>query len=113
MKHIKECIHCGEEFSLHCPKKRRAGGKINECPDCVEELGLEIKSRVRAFTTGDGKMAAMQILRFDSEDDADAYGKTWEANRGWNNQRRGGLNNVAFSKVGENIGNSNHKGKAS
>ena len=47
MRHIKECIHCGEEFSLHCPKKRRAGGKINECPDCVEELGLEICQRVK------------------------------------------------------------------
>ena len=113
MRHIKECRLCGDDFSLRCPKKRRVGGKINECPDCVEEHGLEIKSRVRAFTTGDGKMAAMQILRFDSEDYAETYGKTWEANRGWNNQRRGGLNNVAFSKVGENIGNSNHKGKAS
>jgi|TARA_R110000851_G_scaffold3396_9_gene13941 hypothetical protein len=113
MRHIKECRLCGDDFSLRCPKKRRVGGKINECPDCVEEHGLEIKSRVRAFTTGDGKMAAMQILRFDNEDEADAYGKTWEANRGWNNQRRGGLNNVKFSKVGENIGNSNHKGKAS
>ena len=110
---MKDCKHCGISFDLESFAKRQAGGKINECPDCVEELGLEIKSRVRAFTTGDGKMSAMQILRFDSEDDADAYGKTWEANRGWNNQRRGGLNNVAFSKVGENIGNSNHKGKAS
>ena len=110
---IKTCKHCNVEFDTRSSAKRQAGGKINECPDCVEELGLEIKSRVRAFTTGDGKMAAMQILRFESEDDAETYGKTWEANRGWNNQRRGGLNNVAFSKVGENIGNSNHKGKAS
>ena len=109
----RTCIHCEDIFNLDSQLKRSVGGKINECPDCVEELGLEIKSRVRAFTTGDGKMAAMQILRFDSEDDAETYGKTWEANRGWNNQRRGGLNNVAFSKVGENIGNSNHKGKAS
>jgi hypothetical protein len=113
MRHIKECKLCGEEFSLHDPRKKRCGGKINQCPDCVEEHGLEIKSRVRAFTTGDGKMSAMQILRFESEEDADTYGKSWEANRGWNNQRRGGLNNVTFSKVGENIGNSNHKGKAS
>ena len=110
---IRTCKHCEDEFDCQSAEKQRVGGYINECPDCVEELGLEIKSRVRAFTTGDGKMSAMQILRFDSEDDADAYGKTWEANRGWNNQRRGGLNNVAFSKVGENIGNSNHKGKAS
>jgi hypothetical protein len=55
MRHIKECKLCGEEFSLHDPRKKRCGGKINQCPDCVEEHGLEIKSRVRAFTTGDGK----------------------------------------------------------
>ena len=42
MRHIKECRLCGDDFSLRCPKKRRVGGKINECPDCVEELGTEV-----------------------------------------------------------------------
>ena len=109
----RTCKHCGETFNLYSQRKRQVGGYINECPDCVEELETEQAPEIRGFVTGDGKMAAMQILRFESEDDAETYGKTWEANRGWNNQRRGGLNNVAFSKVGENIGNSNHKGKAS
>ena len=38
---IKECIHCESEFNLHSHFKRQAGGKVNECPDCVEELQTE------------------------------------------------------------------------
>ena len=38
---IKECKHCGISFDLDSWAKKQAGGKINECPDCVEELGTE------------------------------------------------------------------------
>ena len=55
--------------------------------------------------------AAMQILKFESKEDAEQYGRAWNNNSGWNNRRSGGLNDVHFTKVGENIGNSNHKGK--
>jgi hypothetical protein len=54
----------------------------------------------------------MQILKFDSDAEADAYVKTWNNNSGFNNRRSGGLNDIKFTKVGENSGNSNHKGKA-
>ena len=38
----KQCKHCDEVFNLDSIAKKAAGGKINECPDCVEELGTEI-----------------------------------------------------------------------
>ena len=38
----KQCKHCGDVFNLDSIAKRNAGGKINECPDCVEELGTEV-----------------------------------------------------------------------
>jgi hypothetical protein len=36
---IKTCIHCDMDFNLRSRHKRQAGGKVNECPDCVIELG--------------------------------------------------------------------------
>ena len=41
---MRECIHCQVDFDPRSPAKRQAGGKINECPDCVEELGTEAVS---------------------------------------------------------------------
>ena len=35
----RECKHCGIEFSTTSSRKVEVGGKINECADCVEELG--------------------------------------------------------------------------
>ena len=109
---IKECKHCGIEFNAKSYAKKQAGGYINECPDCVEELGTETAVRYRGVTTGDGKMACMQILKFDSDAEANAYVSAWNNNSGFNNRRSGGLNDIKFTKVGENSGNSNHKGKA-
>ena len=109
---IRECRHCGESFnSKH--KLRIRGGYVNVCIDCHDERPDpdENTPTVRGFVTGSGKMAEIQILAFDSKDDADAYGKAWNSNSGWNNRRSGGLNDVHFVKVGENVGNSNHKGK--
>ena len=109
---IKECKHCEEEFNANSARKRRVGGYVNECADCVIQLGTETSVRYRGVTTGDGKMACIQILKFDSEVEAQAYVQTWNNNSGFNNRRSGGLNDIKFTKVGENAGNSNHKGKA-
>ena len=57
-------------------------------------------------------MAAMQILRFKSESDANQYGSNWNNNSGWQNRRTGSMNDVYFEKVAENLGNPNHKGKS-
>jgi len=109
---IKKCKHCSVEFNANSYVKKQAGGYINECADCVTELGTETSVRYRGVTSGDGKMACTQILKFDSEDDANAYCAAWNNNSGFNNRRSGGLNDIKFTKVGENAGNSNHKGKA-
>ena len=112
MPMIKTCKHCECEFDARSDRKKRIGGYINECADCVMSLGTETAVRYRGVTSGDGKMACTQILKFDSEDDANAYCAAWNNNSGFNNRRSGGLNDIKFVKVGENAGNSNHKGKA-
>ena len=38
---IKECVYCGVDFDVSSFAKRQAGGRINECPDCVEEHQTE------------------------------------------------------------------------
>ena len=38
---IRQCIHCEDEFDTTSRRKKDIGGKINECPDCVEYLGTE------------------------------------------------------------------------
>ena len=108
----RTCIHCEDVFNLDSQLKRSVGGKINECPDCVVELQTEIKETIRAVSSGDGKMACIQILKFQNEDDAELYRKGWDQWSGWNNQRSGSVHDVAFTKVGENSGNGNHKGKS-
>ena len=60
--------------------------------------------------SGESKQACISILAFDSESDADSYQKKWEANRGWNNQRKGGLNDIKFKTVTvNNAGDSKRK----
>ena len=68
---IKSCKHCGEQFNLHSQRKQEVGGYIDECPDCVVELGTEKAVRYRGVITGDGKQASVTLLKFDSEDDAE------------------------------------------
>ena len=109
---IKVCRHCEDEFNLNSQRKRSVGGLIDECPDCVEELGTETQEVIRAFTTGDGKMASIQILKFENKEQASLYRKGWDQWSGWNTQRSGSIHDVRFTKVGENSGNSNHKGKS-
>ncbi len=113
-KKIRPCKYCEDEFEWE-QKVRRYGGYANVCADChLDRPDPDANTPViRGFVTGSGKMAAMQILAFGSKDDADAYGKAWNSNSGWNNRRSGGLNDVNFVKIGENIGNTNHKGKSS
>ena len=109
---MRECIHCQVDFDPRSSAKRQAGGRINECPDCVEELGTETAVRYRGVITGDGKQASVTLLKFDSEDDAEEYCKRYNNNSGWQNNYSFGLNDIKHKKVGENIGNNNHKGRA-
>ncbi len=109
---MRACRECGDMFDWQA-KVKRVGGYANVCTDC-HLSGPDPDANtpvIRGFVTGSGKMAAMQILSFGSNADAEAYGRAWNSNSGWNNRRSGGLNDVDFVKIGENIGNNNHKGK--
>ena len=109
---IRTCKHCQDEFDS-VDKIRRLGGYVNVCHDCHLEMPDPDKNTpvLRAVTTGDGKMAAITILKFKSENDADAYVKSFNSNTGWNNRRTGGMNDIEHQLVAENFGNTNHKGK--
>ena len=108
---IITCRHCEDEFNRHCSRKRRVGGYIDECPDCVEELGTETAVRYRGVITGDGKQAYVTLLKFESEDDAQEYCKRYNNNSGWQNNYSGGLNDIKHKKIGENISGGNRKGR--
>ena len=108
---IKTCKHCGDEFNCRSQEKRRVGGYINECPSCVEDLGTETAVRYRGVVAGDGKMAAISIVKFKSKEDADAYVRSFNSSSGWNARKTNRCNDIEFEHVGVNIGNTNHKGR--
>tara|TARA_R110000765_G_scaffold286939_1_gene383399 strand:- start:27 stop:281 length:255 start_codon:yes stop_codon:yes gene_type:complete len=48
---MKTCKHCNDRFDLDGHFKKQAGGKINECPDCVYELETETAVKYTAAST--------------------------------------------------------------
>lgn len=120
MRSTQVCKHCNEVFDLHSPEKRRAGGFINECPDCVEEHGTGDGPKLVGVSSGDGKMATVTILRFESKDNADAYMSAWRASTGMNrgkscqmgNTKMLSMDKMGGTKITEFGGNPNHKGKS-
>ena len=116
---LKTCIHCDSDFNLLSSAKKRAGGKINECPDCVEELGTETAVKYLGLSSGDGKTAAISIVAFESDEDRSAYASAWKAVTGFHKGKSCHLSgsqttigNRPMRHVGFNAGNANHKGKA-
>jgi hypothetical protein len=116
---IKTCIHCADEFDATSRQKRTAGGKINECPECVESLGTETAVSYLGVCMGEGKQGGVQILAFEDDSSRSAYLKAWRNNSGQNKgkscQLGGHLSStggIRFKKKGETPANSNHKGRA-
>ena len=73
MKNMKICKHCNEMFDLEGPLKKLVGGKINECADCVEELGTETAVKYTGSTVeGTGSFA---ISRHASNEDREKFMK--------------------------------------
>ena len=108
---IKQCKHCEIEFNAKSQAKRRIGGYINECPECVEYLGTETAVRYRGVVSGDGKMAAISIVKFDSESDAESYVRSFNASGAFGGRKTNNCNTIRHQHVGFNGGNGNHKGK--
>ena len=112
------CVHCDCDFDARGTRKKLAGGKINECADCVEELGTETAVKYLGCASADGKMGGVSILAFESNEDRENYRTAWNNNNGMHKGKVAALSGsntamsgMEFRQVGENFGNSNHKGK--
>ena len=112
------CVHCDYEFDPKSPLKKMAGGKIHECADCVEELGTETAVKYLGCASADGKMGGISILAFKSNEARETYREAWNNNNGMHKGKVAALSGsntamsgMEFRQVGENFGNSNHKGK--
>ncbi len=115
----KDCKHCGINFNVHSQHKRRVGGYINECPDCVEERGGDQSPpKYLGVTAGNGKMCDVTILKFEDQASRSAFQKAWRNNSGQNLGKECQLGDhisstagLTFNIVAHNAGNENHQGK--
>ena len=69
---LRECIHCEADFNINSSAKKQAGGKINECPDCVEDLQLETTVKYFGHSSGESDL---NIVSFDSAEARASYTK--------------------------------------
>ena len=110
---IRECRYCGDEFNQG-EKIRLRGGYANVCIDCHDERpDPDANTPVyRGVVAGSGKMAAISIVRFQNNEDADDYVRSFNYSSAFGNRKTNRCNSIPFEHVGVNIGSSNHKGKA-
>ena len=78
------CKHCGDQFDHRSRDKVKAGGFVNECPDCVEDLETESAVRYLGVAAGSGKMSDITILAFDDPQKREDYHRAWRNNSGFN-----------------------------
>ncbi len=111
---MRICTECETEFDPRSKAKRIAGGLANHCPECSEETSV----RYAGVSAGEGKMASVQILKFENSADRAAYLDYWKVNsglyKGKSCQIGHGLKktpNIKFSTQATFTGNTNHKGK--
>jgi hypothetical protein len=85
MSRFRICRHCENQFNIDSPAKEKAGGYIDECPDCIEEMGGEQgPTKYLGVAAGNGKMTDVTILQFDDAASREAYRKGWMNNSGYN-----------------------------
>jgi len=106
----RQCKHCECHFDSMSEAKIRAGGYIDECSDCVIELGTERSVKYRGVVGASGKMAALSIVAFNSEDEADAYVASFNS-CGFGKRKTNSCNTIHHQHVSFQAGNDNHKGK--
>jgi len=115
MRLIVKCSVCEDDFNLHSPEKRRAGGLRNHCPDCAEETTVPYL----AVKSANGKMSDLTILQFESSADRNRYKSAWLNNTGYHkgkschlSRSNTAMSGMKFKQVAENRANANHKGKS-
>ncbi len=116
---MRACVHCETEFDPTSYAKKRAGGKINECEDCVEDLQTETAVKYLGLQAGDGKTNALSIVAFESNSDRESYSRAWKAVTGFHKGKschlsgsQTNIGNRPMRHVSYAGGNGNHKGKA-
>ena len=113
---MRYCKHCEAKFDPKSQRKRKVGGRINECADCVEDLETETTVKYLGCASADGKMGAISILAFESNEDRDQYKRAWENNTGRHkgkschlSQSNTAMSGMKFRQVGENFGNTGRR----
>ena len=112
---MMKCTECEEEFDHTAPARRKLGGKINQCIDCLEENTVKYAGVVNA----DGKQAGVEILKFESDEDKEKYLEYWRNISGYNKGKNGSQFNahsktdpgVKFKTIVSHIA-ANHKGRS-
>ena len=111
---IRVCVECDSQFDTNGKHKRQAGGLSTHCPDCSEETSI----RYAGVAAGEGKGAAVQILKFQSQEDRVGYLEYWKNNSGLYKGKSCQMGllkntpNISFQTVATFTFNPNHKGKA-
>lgn len=110
---IKVCVECDEEFDLNSQAKKLAGGKVNTCEFCSEEIAV----KYAGVQAADGKQSQATILKFESETDKKRYIAFWQNNSGLHRGKSAQLGNhlstdpgIKFETVVAHEA-TNHKGK--
>jgi len=110
----RTCTECDSTFDPHSREKRRVGGLSTTCVDC----SVDDTVRYLGISAGEGKQASVQVLKFNSERDRQAYKDYWRATSGLNTGKQCQMHfrakepNVSFETKATFAGNTNHKGKA-
>ena len=107
------CKICEDEFDPSSPEKKRAGGRINECPEC----SMESTPRYLGVQNGDGKQAGITVLAFNNPQDREQYKRFWQNNSGLHKGKSCQLGShtstdpgIGFRTVTQTSA-TNHKGK--
>jgi hypothetical protein len=110
----KVCVECDALFDPQSREKRRVGGLSTTCVDC----SVDDTVRYLGISAGEGKQAAVQVLKFGSKRDREAYKQYWKATSGLNTGKQCQMHfrakepAVSFETKATFTGNVNHKGKA-
>lgn len=110
----RRCRSCGDDFDPHSPRKKAAGGKIDECPDCAVELAVKYVGAA----SNDGKVAGIEVIAAATPEERDAYMRWRHLQAGMHKGKSCPLTSAKappaarVKLVATFGGNPNHKGKA-
>ena len=110
----RTCVECDALFDPQSREKRKVGGLITHCVDC----SVDDTVRYLGVAAGEGKMSNVQVLKFNSNKDREAYKSYWKATSGMNTGKQCSMHfrakepAISFETKATFISNPNHKGKA-